>query len=366
MALLKKISRSTGKCYQRIRKRWHVELRDRAALKKMEKVSERRRLSKEQKREIREFYKGLTGKSVSTAWHQYFYSRTGVYSKEYMPVGLYEADILGRANRMDLYNSYVDKNLDELLLPGVRHPHTFLRNVRGYYYFEGEPVSKEEAVWLCQNLGSVVVKPSRQAIGEGVKVVDIRNGVTDMESMPLEALFDQYKEDFLIQEKIRQHERMAVLNPTSVNTIRILTFRSGMEILVVYTVVRIGREGSVIDNQSAGGISAKIGSDGRICRYAFGAVGDDRIEQTDTGIALDGYLVPSYEKAVEVVRRLHYKLPLFDLVGWDIAIGEDGEPLLIEWNGETGPSQTACGTGFGELTERIIKEVWPRKNTRYV
>ena len=84
------------------------------------------------------------------------------------------------------------------------------------------------------------------------------------------------------------------------------------------------------------------------------------------GVVLEGYEIPSYTAAVETVKNLHYQLPLFDLVGWDIAIGIDGEPILIEWNGETGPSQTACGTGFGELTERIIKEVWPRKNTRYV
>ena len=55
--------------------------------------------------------------------------------------------------------------------------------------------------------------------------------------------------------------------------------------------------------------------------------------------------------------------PLFDLIGWDISINEEGEPVLIEWNGRPGPSQTACGTGYGELTERIFNEVWNRKNT---
>ena len=157
---------------------------------------------------------------------------------------------------------------------------------------------------------------------------------------------------------------MAALNPTSVNTVRIMTYRSGMEVLLVYAVARIGRKGEVIDNQSAGGMSTQIDDEGKLCKYAFGVAGDDKIEKTDSGIVLEGYEIPSYKEAIEIVKKLHYKLPLFDLIGWDLAIGEDGEPILIEWNGEPDPSQTACGTGFGSLTERIISEIWNRPNTR--
>ena len=98
----------------------------------------RKHLTKQQKREILDFYKGLTGKRVSLIDHEYFYSRTGIYSKEYMPIGLYETEIIGRANRLDAYDSVLaDKNLDDLLLPNVRHPHNILKNINGYYYYEG-------------------------------------------------------------------------------------------------------------------------------------------------------------------------------------------------------------------------------------
>lgn len=328
------------------------------------KVKERRTLTKQQQQEVLNYYRKLTGKTVPLIDHEYFYSRTGQYSKEYMPIGLYEADIIGKANRLDCYNSYSDKNLDEVLLPNVRHPHSILKNVNGYFYFEGNPVSKEEALRLCQNIGEVVFKPSLATKGEGVIKINVRNGISDKDGLSMEDLFNQYQKDFLIQETVHQHETMAALNPTSVNTIRILTYRSGMDVLIVYAVVRIGREGQVIDNQSAGGMSTQIDADGRLCKYAFGVAGDDMIERTDSGIVLEGYEIPSYKEAIEIVKKLHYNLPLFDLVGWDIAICEDGEPILIEWNGEPGPSQTACRTGFGSLTERIITEVWDRPNTR--
>ena len=175
---------------------------------------------------------------------------------------------------------------------------------------------------------------------------------------------DTYKRGYIVQEAIIQHEKISALNPTSVNTIRILTYRSGMEILVVYAVIRIGRMGQVIDNQSAGGISTAINKDGTLGKYAFGVAGDDLIEKTDSGIVLDGYVIPYFKKAIEAVTQSHYDLPFFDLVGWDISISPGGDPVLVEWNGNPGPSQTACGTGLGIYTERIIKEVWPRKNSR--
>ena len=76
-----------------------------------------------------------------------------------------------------------------------------------------------------------------------------------------------------------------------------------------------------------------------------------------------GYQLPSYEKAIEMVKRLHLKLPWFNLVGWDIAIQEDGNPVLIEFNTNPGLSQSAFKSGMGEYTERIIRELWSRPNT---
>jgi hypothetical protein len=98
-------------------------------------------------------------------------------------------------------------------------------------------------------------------------------------------------------------------------------------------------------------------------KEAFGGYSEDNIVRTDTGIVLEGYQLPSYDRAIEFVKRLHYRLPFFDLVGWDIAIEEDGSPILIEFNTEVGLSQSAFGSGFGEYTERVIRELWKKPNS---
>ena len=327
-------------------------------------LENRRKLSREQKKEVQDFYINMIGRKVPLYCHEYFYSRTGVFTKEYVPNNLYHVEILPRANENKL-QVLGDKNLCDCLFPGENVAHSILKNMNGYYYFEGEPVSEEVAIEKCKDLKMVIIKPSRESKGHGVQLFSAVNGVTDLQGKTVTQLFKEYKKNFLIQEWIKQHKDMAALNPTSVNTIRVLSYRSEMEVLIIYAVVRIGRSGTVIDNQCAGGISTVITKDGKLGKVAFGGYSSDNIQMTDSGVLLEGYQIPSYDKAIEMIKRLHLRLPYFDIVGWDIAIQEDGSPILIEFNTNPGLSQSAFKSGMGEYTERIIRELWPRPNTRY-
>lgn len=338
------------------------QVQERYIKKSLNALKEKKTLTKDQKREIQEYYKGLIGKKISLTCHQYFYSRSGVYSKEYVPTYLYHTDIIGKANMMPYRDALADKNMCDIILPNVKHPKTILKNMNGYYYMDGEPVTKEEAVRRCWNIHNMLIKPSLEKHGHGVKSLEVTDGVTNHDGVTIDQVFDKYKKNFQIQERLKQHERMSALNPTSVNTIRILSYRSDMEVLIVYAVVRIGRKGQVIDNQSAGGMSANISKDGKLGKYAYGGSAEDNITQTDSGVTLEGYEIPSYEKVLETVKRLHFQMPFFNLVGWDMAVDEEGDPVILEWNANTGLSQSAFGPGLGDYTERIIKELWPRPN----
>lgn len=321
------------------------------------------KLTKEQKKEVQDFYISMIGRKVPLYCHEYFYSRTGVFTKEYVPNNLYHVDLVPRANVHRLQGAFGDKNMCDFLFPGENIAHSILKNMNGYYYYEGTPVSEADAVKLCGNLSDVVIKPSRESEGRGVQLFNAKDGITDMGGKTIIQVFNEYKKDFLIQERVQQHERMAVLNPTSVNTMRILSYRSGMEVLIIYSVIRIGRSGSVVDNQCAGGISTTISDDGHLGGVAFGGFSKDNITKTDSGVVLAGYELPSYDKAIDMVKRLHLKLPFFNIVGWDIAIQKDGKPVLIEFNTNPGLSQSAFCSGMGKYTERIIRELWSKPNT---
>lgn len=323
----------------------------------------RRKLSSEQKKEVQDFYRSMIGKKIDLHCHEYFYSRTGFFTKDYVPANFYHCDLLPRANDKRLAMAYGEKNMIDIVFHGESIAHTILKNMNGYFYYEGEAVSPEEAIEKCKHIGTVIIKPSRESKGKGVQLLNIQDGIDIGSGSSLAQIFNQYQENYLIQEQVKQHKDMAALNPSSVNTLRVLSYRSGMEVLIIYSVVRIGRSGQVIDNQCAGGISTTISKDGKLGKFAYGGYSNDGVETTDTGVILDGYQIPSFDKAIALVKKLHLKLPYYNLVGWDVAIKVDGDPVLIEYNVNPGLSQSAFRSGMGEYTERIIRELWGRPNT---
>ena len=160
------------------------------------------------------------------------------------------------------------------------------------------------------------------------------------------------------------HPDLAKLNPSSVNTIRVLSYRRENEVIILYAVIRIGRMGKTVDNETAGGIKADIDlATGRIKGLAFGNSTEKDMPQTDSGVVLDKYLIPSFPKVLEFVKDLHQRLPFFKLVGWDISVDTNGNPVMIEWNRSAELSQVAHGPAFGEYTEEILASALKEKNS---
>lgn len=321
-------------------------------------------LTKEQEQEIQDFYVPLLGYKVPTDWHRYFYARTGTYSVKYIPTSLYRLELTGRLNKLPWCVPFSDKNLNDIVLPDMKQPHTYLKNRNGYFYVENKAVSLDDAVLKCGDIGQCIIKPTLSSHGNGVKKINIRHGVVDEKGTKLKDLLEKYGKNFLIQDLVKQHPVMNALNPDSINTFRIVTYRQGMNVTILYAVIRIGRKGQSIDNESSGGISTKINMDGTLCKYAYGAPGQDKIELTDSGIKLEGYQVPSFDKAIAIVKEQHLNLPFQDLVGWDICIDDQGEPVMLEWNTTPELSQSAVGPAFGDYTEMVIKDAMSRSNSR--
>ena len=136
--------------------------------------------------------------------------------------------------------------------------------------------------------------------------------------------------------------------------------------VILYAVIRIGRKGKTIDNETAGGIKADIDlTTGCIKGLAFGSPTEKDMPQTDSGVVLDKYPIPSFPKVLEFVKALHQRLPYFKLVGWDISVDTDGNPVMIEWNRSAELSQVAHGPAFGDYTEEILAETMRLPDTRF-
>jgi len=342
-----------------------VEKRNERQILKSMQQCEMKPLTKGQVADIRAYFRKHIGMDVPIYWHQYLYSRTGVYSVKYIPGSTYFAHIIWRLNNYRFGPAYADKGFYDTLFQDANRPATFIKNINGFYYDGKQPITKEEAISICSNLNGAVIKPTLYGHwGQGVELFHTENGFIPEMDISVPDLFNKYNMNFIVQDKLAQHPDLAKLNPTSVNTIRVLSYRNGDKAIILYAVIRIGRKGKSIDNETAGGIKADIDlATGRIKGPAFGSNKEKNMERTDSGVVLDQYLLPSFPQVLEFVKDLHAKLPYFKLVGWDVSVDANGNPVMIEWNKSAELSQVAHGPAFGEYTEEILAAAFKEKNS---
>ena len=153
---------------------------------------------------------------------------------------------------------------------------------------------------------------------------------------------------------------MLKLNRSSLNTIRVYSLRvpDSSEIVILGSAVRFGGEDSFRDNACTGGGFARVNDDGfvedTIYQYCSFEKRSLKIEKQ-----LDKFMIPSFHKVKDMCVNMHKMLPYMDLVGWDIAINEQAEPVFIELNQTPDCEfiQIFNGPMFREYTDAIMERI---------
>ena len=77
-----------------------------------------------------------------------------------------------------------------------------------------------------------------------------------------------------------------------------------------------------------------------------------------------GMTIPAFDSAIALVKKAHPMVPKYRFIGWDIAIDSNGEAVLVEPNFSISgvfEDQLCCGPLFGEDTQRVLREVFPKQ-----
>lgn len=193
--------------------------------------------------------------------------------------------------------------------------------------------------------GTVMAKLTDGLGGKGIQK-KLASDVTEWDGFVAELTRDR---QYLIEEFIDQHPDMARLCPTSVNTLRIVTYLDGENVHVLASVLKIGN-GGAIDNFSHGGMYTMVDERGHVEFPAFDGDGRTYSVHPLSGEPIVGFSVPDYVSVLELVRRMAPEVPEIPYVGWDIAITSRG-PVVIEGNYNTGvfqskPSVSGIRTGL--------------------
>ena len=321
------------------------------------------RLTKQNRKEIKKIWDGV---KVNEDWFRFFNSikreTDDAFDARYIPMDFSYTFLHPYFNNTPYTYAFDDKNMYDLYFHDISMPRTICRIVDNVFLDANySRITQEEALALCRKEGRVIIKPADFAAsgGGGIFIYDAEKD-NDCEWVK--------SRNCIVQELIKQHSDMALFHNDSVNTIRIVTFYDeNRGASVLGAVVRMGANGSVVDNASSGGLFCGIHDDGKLTKYGYNRQGKHFASHPD-GIVFENCHIPNYNACKEMVLLLANRfVKVAKLIAWDLAIDEKGNPLLIEINlpySAIDLMQISSGPLFGDLTEEIIEKVMSNKKNR--
>ena len=187
--------------------------------------------------------------------------------------------------------------------------------------------TEEQFAEFVQGRGDIICKPIDGSSGQGILKC------TPEDYADVHALYARLKAAGIgiVEDKVIQHEAIAALCPTSVNTIRVATLLGNKKEGIVYAYIRIGN-GKVMDNVDCGGMAARIDLEsGKLLTVGADKAGNTYTKHPITGTDIIGFTIPYWEEAKKMCLDAAQKVPQMRFVAWDVAITPNG-PTFIEGN----------------------------------
>lgn len=305
--------------------------------------------------EVKKYWKQF-GVKPQKYWFKLYADRPGFVDPRYISDTLWHKRILPYYNNLLFMRAYTDKGMLDRFLPMARLPHTVVKNVAGIFYSDDNRIiSEEEAVNICMQYDCLIFKPSIDSgAGQMIHFFDRK----DMDETTVREYFKMFVSNYVVQEIVRQHADLAAIHSKSLNTVRVISFLFKGEVHILSAQLRMGAGDARIDNYSAGGIACSVKEDGWLedeaitRQYTW-------TDQHPSGKKFNTIKVPSYDRILEEIRAYHPLLPHFCIIGWDFAVDESGNPVLVEFN--VTPAQNEVGSkqpAFGDLTDEVLEDVF--------
>lgn len=208
---------------------------------------------------------------------------------------------------------------------------------------------------LLDEKKELMLKPRYGSLGDDIRIVKaeevkVRDGF-------FRQLLRDYPDGAVAEELIRQDESLAMLNPTSVNTLRITTVRLDDRV-ETESFLRVGKMFSTVDNIAKGGIVCALDEETGTVTRTMDRFGNTVTHHPHTRVPLVGFTVPRFREAVELAKTLAQVLPQFRYMGWDLALTETGW-VMVEENAKAGIYciQQTLGRGIRKDLEQFFSEL---------
>lgn len=164
----------------------------------------------------------------------------------------------------------------------------------------------------------------------------------------------------LFQSYIDQHDYLATFTLSSIATLRMTTTSSEAEdVSLKSCYLRLGAKNDT-HVQSASHIRIPVSvSNGSFSHVGYTTDWLEITEYPSSNLKFAGCYFPSFHKASTLVKKLHKKVGFIRCIGWDVAIDQLGEPLVMEWNGEHNDikfSEATQGPCFKDMGWELLQD----------
>lgn len=321
------------------------------------------KLTKDEKSLIKKTWANVINCPVSRGYGFYLGLKClGDFNPDYLPSSFFFPYIEGILNPSRYKKQLSHKSILQLVYNcGIKHPHTFLRSYGGILLDHNyKPLLLGEALDIIKNINRrVMYKPALDSeCGRGIVIYDEADLSTLYQLIKTGEIFKST--DFVIQEVVTQSAETSLFNPTSLNCFRITTLNINDNVTAESRVFKCGAKNSFTDNlgDSKHGIFIGIENDGRL--KPFGYYGNGEVTETHNGISLAGKTIGNFTKVVDTAIQLHKYVAQCKIIGWDIALDNNGDPILIEGNTiypGISTEQICSGPIFGNRTQEVISHL---------
>lgn len=265
------------------------------------------------------------------AWTSEIYCllRFGASPFDYFRYRFYEKSNLERdkfithRRSTKIINKYNDKEKLKIFYDKVTF-NKYFKDFINREWLDLNTASQEEFENFLKKHKNVIMKPSNGGQGKGIFKL------TFNENEQIEKV-DNYR-NYIVEEFLVQHKDMARLNPSSVNTMRVLTFKGKM----IACTLKTGGAGAIVDNLKSNGVCAHVDTEtGIVDAMGMDLNFNKYVEHPDSKVQFLGFKIPNWEQLKDYLNEVTKIVPEVMYVGWDIAFLEDGF-AIIEGNHDPG------------------------------
>ena len=250
------------------------------------------------------------------------------FDVNYLPFSYFFPWMLRVLNPIEYSHVFSNKGLTSNIFPNIKQPELVAKKINGCILNSKNKLIAENelAKELSSNGYNMIIKKSTDSCcGRNIAIIKANTDINEISK-----LLKAFEGDYIIQKIVKQSHETSLFNSSSLNTMRISTMLLNGKFSLCTAMIRFGLPNSVVDNVGAGGCCVGINDDGSFMDFGF----NNKFEKIESwnGVPFAGHKINNFSKIIDFAEKAHYNIPQCQFAGWDIAIDEKGEPVLIEVN----------------------------------